>query len=127
MENVKIACATDDGINFSREHFGSAKKFLIYELNLENGTAKLVGEIENTTPEERVHGDPAKAKNISYLLGDVDALFGFAFGPNMVRMRERFVPILSKERNIKSALEKLKKRTGDLAAAIENKGVLIIE
>jgi len=25
---IDIACATDDGINFTREHFGSAKLYL---------------------------------------------------------------------------------------------------
>ena len=84
-------------------------------------------EIENTIPQERTHGDPRKAKTISYLLGDVDALFGLAFGPNMVRMRAKFVPILSKECNIKSALEKLKRRVEDLKSSVEKRGVLIIK
>ncbi len=127
MKRVKIACATDDGVNFSQEHLGSAKKFLIYEFDLLNGTVTPVGEVGNITPQEKTHGDPEKARSISELLGGVDVLFGFAFGPNMVRMRRKFVPILSKERNIKSALEKLKKRAEDLKSAIENKGVLIIE
>jgi len=33
-ELIKLVCATDDGKNFSKEHFGSATKYLVYNLNI---------------------------------------------------------------------------------------------
>ncbi len=126
--HLKIACATDDGINFSEEHFGSAKKFLIYELNLDTGDTKIVKTIENDTPEERTHGDPEKAKKISELLKDVQVLIGFAMGPNIIRMRKKFVPIISREKNIETALSKLKSLLNEIKSSLEKeeKDVLFI-
>ena len=43
---VNVACGTDDGINFTNEHFGSAKFYLVYTLNLETGQFKYLKRIE---------------------------------------------------------------------------------
>ena len=112
MENnfVKIACGTDDGINFTSEHFGSAKFYLIYRFNLETGEISKVEERENTSVEEEKHGDPKKAQSIAGLMKDIQVLVAFVMGPNIVRMRKKFIPIISREKNIKISLGKLKTR-----------------
>ncbi len=116
---IKLTCATDDKINFTKEHFGEAKVYLIYELNLENKELTFLEERKNTSSKEEVHGDPKKAKEISRLLNDVQILVAFAMGPNIVRMRKKFVPVISRKINIKNALELLKSKTDELKGEVE--------
>jgi predicted Fe-Mo cluster-binding NifX family protein len=116
---IKLACATDDRINFTKEHFGEAKTYLIYEMNLENGELKFLEERKNTSSEEETHGDPKKAKEISDLLNDIQVLVAFAMGPNVVRMRKRFVPIISRILKIQDALEKIKPIKEEIKKEIE--------
>jgi predicted Fe-Mo cluster-binding NifX family protein len=37
---IKLACGTDNGTEFTNEHFGSSKYFLIYEFDLYSGRRK---------------------------------------------------------------------------------------
>ncbi len=97
---IKIAFATDDGTNLSSEHFGSAKRYLVYVLN---NTLEFEKEIENQTMEERFHGDPNKAKSIRELLKDVQIFVGFVMGPNITRMRRFILPIISRIKRIHDA------------------------
>jgi len=119
---VKFVCATDDGINFSKKHFGSAKKYLLYSLDIETGFIKYIKEINNTTPEERIHGDPKKAKSISQMLNNVQILIGAAFGPNIVRMRKKYVIVVSREPNIKKSLEKINTILEDIKLSLDQIG-----
>ena len=43
----KIACGTDDGQNFTTEHFGDSKYFLIYECDSEIGKIVFLEKREN--------------------------------------------------------------------------------
>ncbi len=122
VDSVKIACGTDDGINFTSEHFGSAKFYLLFELNLNDGSIKEAGRILNTSVEEKKHGDPKKAASVSEMLKDVQVLVGFVMGPNIVRMRKRFVPIVSRERNIKKGLEMVSKLTREISSELKKVG-----
>ena len=65
---VNIAFGTDDGVNFTSNHFGEAKFYLIYKLNLNNNEIELIEERNNNSIREEIHGDPKKAKSISELL-----------------------------------------------------------
>jgi|GEM_PF-111330 len=104
-EKVRFAFATDDGINYTKEHFGSAKKYLIYIFNQESKKLEFEKEILNTTPKEKIHGDPQKATKVSDLLKQISVLVAFVMGPNIVRMRKKFVPIISREINIVESLK----------------------
>lgn len=107
MSTIKVAVGTDDDVNLATEHFGSAKKYLIYELSGRDEVPKLVEEIENATVDENRHGDPKKAKGILGLLKGVDAFLGLEMGPNIVRIRKKVVPIISEEKNVMSAVKLL--------------------
>ncbi|MDA3854693.1 MAG: hypothetical protein PF569_00430 [Candidatus Woesearchaeota archaeon] len=119
---IKLVCASDDGVNFSREHFGSAKKYLFYTLNLDSGEIIFLKEINNSTPDERGHADPEKAKAVSDFLSDAKILINFVFGPNIVKMRKKFVPIISKEENIDIALGKINEVLENIVSTIDNNG-----
>lgn len=123
---IKIACATNDGKNFIKEHFGRAEKYLIFEINendflnkksekkiidLNNFDKffKLIDEVRNIPFEEKMDGDPEKAKTISQLLKPlgVSVLVNKAMGPNIVRMRKQFVCVITNINDIKETLIKI--------------------
>lgn len=115
-----IACGSNDMVNFTKEHFGESKYFLIYDINKKD--YKLLEKIKNTSPEEKVHGDPKKAKFIADILNsrNVKAVFAYAIGPNVVRMRKKFVPIISRIPNIAEALDKLKEHIEEVENEYNN-------
>ena len=100
-----LACATDDGKEFTNEHFGDAKFYLVYELDLENKELTFLKQLDNTSGEEKTHGDPKKAASISEIMDDIQVLVGFAMGTNVARIRKKFVPIISRKKRIEDALE----------------------
>lgn len=102
--NIKVACATDDGKNFIKDHFGDARQFDIY---VEDGTGFVfLGSVMNTSPEEKVHADPKKAQGITGLLKSrgVKVLVNMAFGPNITRIRKNFIPVVVTAHDLQSGL-----------------------
>lgn len=112
---IIIACATNDGENFIKEHFGSADKYLIFEFDekkyysTKEKNYKLYKIVNNIPFEEKRDGDPEKANVISKLLKPlgVKVLINKAMGPNIVRMRKQFACVISNINNIKESLQKL--------------------
>jgi len=109
LVKLKVAFATDDGKTFMNRHFGDAKYYHIYEIDNEN--AEFIKKISNTTEEEEdVHADPKKAKGISNLLleEDVSVVVSKIFGPNIVRIKKKFVCIIIEEKTIENSIDILK-------------------
>ena len=120
---IKLACGTDNETEFTNGHFGSSKYFMIYEFDLETKDLRFLKRIENSTQEEE-HGDIKKAKSVSELLKSVFILIAFRYGPNIVRIRKRFVPIISREKNIEKTLYKIKLLSNKIKSEIEKeKGI----
>ena len=121
---IKLACGTDNGTEFTNEHFGSSKYFLIYDFDLETKDLRFLKRIENSTQEEEKHGDIKKAKSVSELLKNVFVLVAFRYGPNIIRIKKRFVPIISREKNIEKTLNKVKLCSNKIKSEIEKeKGI----
>ncbi|MEA3457690.1 MAG: NifB/NifX family molybdenum-iron cluster-binding protein [Candidatus Thermoplasmatota archaeon] len=114
-DRIKIACATDDEIHLTKDHFGSAKFYLIYELDKATKQVSFIEKIVNSSPEEKEHGDPKKARSVSSILKDAKVLLCCAMGKNVVRMRKKYCPVISRETNIKKALLLLKEKYDELA------------
>ncbi len=104
---IFLAFATDNRSELSNEHFGSAKYYLIYQVD--GNRLRFVKEIANTTPEEETHGDPKKAEGIGMLMkkNSTYILVGKAMGPNITRMRKSFVPVISSISNISRLIKKI--------------------
>ncbi len=87
---LRVAVATDDGVNLTRSHFGDAKFYHIYELE-PGKEPRLVEVRENRTRdlEEQGHGDPRKFRAVIQLLSDVDVFIAWVMGPNFVRVRDQ--------------------------------------
>jgi len=116
---ILFACGTDDGKTLTDEHFGSASFYMIYSMDKDSGKIEFVRRMENTSPQERGHGDPEKARYISQMFSDVPVLVAFAMGPNITRMRKRFVPVISRVREIESALEILPRYREEIIKEME--------
>lgn len=105
---LKVAFATDDGKTFMGRHFGDARFYDIYELDEDR--ASFIKRIENTVDEEEdVHADPKKAKGISTLLLDekVTVVVSKIFGPNIKRIKKKFVCIVVRDDEIDVGLKKI--------------------
>jgi len=111
MKNIITAFATDDGQTFMNRHFGDAKSFNIYEINSTKDT--FLKTIPNSIEEEDedIHADPNKAKGIAGLLKkeQVQVVVSKVFGPNLKRIKKKFVCIITKEETISNSINNIKK------------------
>ncbi|EDY34442.1 Dinitrogenase iron-molybdenum cofactor domain protein [Aciduliprofundum boonei T469] len=107
---MKVAISTTDGIEITKDHFGDGKFFLIYEIG---DRIKFIEKRENNSPEEE-HGAKEKAKGISAILSDIPVFIGYQFGPNIMRIKDKFLPVISRERKIEKALELLRKYENEI-------------
>ena len=114
MNKLKVAFATDNGKTFMGRHFGDAEHYHIYEIDNEN--AEFIKEIDNTTEEEDMHADPKKAKGISELLleEDVSVVVSKIFGPNIKRIKKKFVCIVVKDEELDVGIRKVCESIGKI-------------
>ncbi|MEA2103995.1 MAG: NifB/NifX family molybdenum-iron cluster-binding protein [Candidatus Cloacimonadota bacterium] len=107
MKKILVAFATDDGNNFMDRHFGDANYYDIYEIN-ETG-ADFVKRIDNTTEEEEEHADPKKAKGITNLLlkENVQVVVSKIFGPNIKRIKKKFVCVVMNDESIEDSMNRI--------------------
>ena len=102
-----VAFATDDKSNLTKEHFGEAREYLIYEIS-ETGN-EFIKSVSNISPEEKMHGDPNKAKGVASILKPlgVNVLVNKAFGRNITIMQQKFVAILSNSDSIEETINNI--------------------
>jgi len=108
VEKIKVAFATDNGRTFMGRHFGDADFYDIYEIS--GNKANFIKRIDNTVDEEEeVHADPKKAKGISKLLlhENVNVVVSRIFGPNIKRIKKKFVCIVVKDDEIEEGINKV--------------------
>ncbi len=109
MIKLKAAFATDNGKTFMMRHFGDAEYYDIYEIDKDQ--ANFIKRISNTVDEEEeVHADPQKAKSIISLLldEDVSVVVSKIFGPNIKRIKKKFVCIIINENELANSIDKIK-------------------
>ena len=108
MIKLKAAFATDNGKTFMVRHFGDAEHYDIYEI--EKDQASFIKRISNTVDEEEeVHADPKKAKGITNLLleENIKVVVSKIFGPNIKRIRKKFVCIVVRDEEIDKSIIKI--------------------
>ncbi len=100
MGPLICAFGVDEGSSFTDRHFGDSEYFDIYELVEETFNFKT--RLKNTSEDEKVHADPKKAGSIAGLLKTqgVQVVFSRQFGPNIVRIRRRFVCIKLQSKSV---------------------------
>lgn len=108
MKKIRVAFATDNGKTFMGRHFGDADFYDIYEID--GNKANFIKRIDNNVDEEEeVHADPQKAKGISKLLLDenVNVVVSKIFGPNIKRIKKKFVCIVVKDEETEEGINKI--------------------
>ena len=108
MDTITAAFATDDGTHFISRHFGDAKYFDIYVIDKDN--AELIKRLDNTTAgDEEIHGDTGKAGSVSGLLlkNSVTVAVSKIFGPNIKRIKRKFVCILMNDPTIAESITRI--------------------
>lgn len=118
-QRLRVAAATDDGQLFVDRHFGDAEFYEVFEMSCDGFTC--VCRIENRTKDGEVHADPRKARGIAGILAEkgVQVAVGKAFGPNIKRIRKRFVCVLLDHEEIRSALEEIMSRFSEIVTELE--------
>jgi len=115
-EELIFAVGTDDEKKIkSDDHVGMSKYFQIWEYS--NGKMGFLEKRKNVKYKEdegKVHGDPGKAKATSSVLANVDVLVGKMFGPNIIRLKIKFVSIVIREPLIKKAIEIIKENINEI-------------
>lgn len=105
-EELLFAIGTDDGEKIkSDDHVGMSRYFQVYKYS--GGEFHLEEKRENSKykeDEERIHGDPEKAKATASSLKNIDVLVGKMFGPNIERLKNRFVCAVVREESIEQAI-----------------------
>ncbi len=110
MKSLIIAAATDDGENFISRHFGDAGYYNLYRLTPEK--AEFIKKITNVSEKERMHADPGKAQGITEILRKekVQVAASKVFGPNIKRIKKKFVCVLTNANSINEILIILQKQ-----------------
>ncbi|MBN2539895.1 MAG: hypothetical protein JXB08_00060 [Bacilli bacterium] len=108
-----IACATNDFIHLSCDHFGDASHYQLFEID--PNQIQMLETIENTSLDEyEIHHH--KALHILDLFREhgVNAVMNQAFGKNIKTIVSKTIPILTKIETIDSALRILKDHLNDI-------------
>jgi len=115
-----IACATDDGLNFVKRHFGDANFYYIYQIKQNSIT--LLNKIKNTSEEEKQHADPTKAKGILSLLIDqnVDTALTKIYGPNIKRISKKLLPIIANQYLIEPTIKEIQINLDTINKLVDN-------
>lgn len=116
-ERLLVAVGTDDGENIKADnHVGMSKYFQIWEYS--NGEAALKETRENVKykeDESQKHGDPLKARATASALENVDVLIGEKFGPNISRLKNKFVcAVVRGKRSIFQGIEIFKNNINEI-------------
>ena len=106
---MRVAFATDEGRIFMNRHFGDAKYYDVY--NIDENSSSFIKRITNTTEEddEEIHADPKKAKGVINLFKEdnIQVLVSKVFGPNIKRIKKKFVCILMNDSSISESINKI--------------------
>ncbi len=110
MDNLLFAFASNDGVNFNKEHFGDSDYYYIYKIG--QNSCEYIKKIANTTTdiEEELHADPRKAGGVSSMLKkeNIDVVVSAVFGPNIKRINKKFVCIIMRNRLLDDSIEVIK-------------------
>jgi len=118
--NLVVAFGTDDGNTLkSDNHVGMSKYFKVYQFS--DSQEEFIAQRSNLKYKEdetKTHGDPGKAKATASALQNVDVLVGQIFGPNITRLRNKFVCAVVRNDSIEEAI---RTATENISEIIEEK------
>ncbi len=126
----KVAFGTDDGeLLKTHHHVGMSKYFAVYEFV--DTQPKFLEQRENVKYQEdesKIHGDPNKAKAVSGALKDIDVIVGCRFGPNITRLKNKFVCAVVRDDTIEQGLRTVAENFADIVEqenSPDKKGIVL--
>jgi predicted Fe-Mo cluster-binding NifX family protein len=125
IEEFTIAIGTDDKIKIkANDHVGMSRHFQIWKYSNNNFTLDETRENAKYIEDEtKLHGDPGKAKATASVLKNVDVLVGKMMGPNIERLKHKFVPAIIRAETIQDGLEIIKNNINEIAEEKEKEGL----
>jgi len=115
-EKIVFAIGTDDNKTIKPDdHVGMSKYFQVWEYS--DGDLTFKEKRENVKYGEdkgRIHGDPNKAKATTSALTNIDILVGKMFGPNISRLKNKFVCVVIREPKIQKAKKIIKENINEI-------------
>ena len=122
-EELIFAIGTDNEKTIKLDdHVGMSKYFQIWKYSEGNLIFKERREnAKYKEKEERIHGNPGKAEATSSVLGGVDVLVGRMFGPNIVRLKNKFVCAVVRETEIEKATKIIKENINEIVQEHQKK------
>lgn len=132
-ETLLVAIGTDDGKTIKADnHVGMSKSFQVWVY--ENGEANYREMRENVKyreDESKTHGDPEKARATASALENIDVLIGEKFGPNISRLKNKFVcAVVRGKRTIAQGIDMLKENINEIVEeknGEEKKGIVLVD
>lgn len=129
--SLLVAIGTDDQKTIKADnHVGMSKYFQVWIY--ENGETTYRESRENAKcreDESKTHGDPEKARATASALENIDVLIGEKFGPNISRLKNRFVcAVVRGGRTIDQAIAMLKENVNEILeekCSKEKKGIVL--
>ena len=128
--NINIVFGTDDGKKLKGDnHVGNSEYFAVY--NLSEDRVEFIEQRKNPKYEENkteTHGDPQKAKTVSSILKGIDVIVGQRFGPNITRLRNKFLCVIIRVPLIEQAIEVMKENINEIVEEInkeERMGIVL--
>ncbi len=105
LREFLVAFGSDDGESLKGDtHVGMSRYFVIYRIC--EDAREFVERRENVKYQEDEtlkHGDPGKARAVSSALEGVDVIVGQRFGPNITRLRNKFLCVVVRKDCIEEA------------------------
>jgi len=120
MKKIVAAFGVDKDGNLIDAHFGDSEYFEIFSIS--ESSIVFVEQRKNLKIVEKMHGDPNKAKAISALLSGVDVLVAFRMGPNILRMKKKFVPVIVGTRDKRMAKKLVLKNFSHILEEVGKEG-----
>ncbi|MBN2600880.1 MAG: dinitrogenase iron-molybdenum cofactor biosynthesis protein [Candidatus Marinimicrobia bacterium] len=117
-----VAVATDNGRQFINRHFGDTRYFDLYQVT--RSSILFIKRIENVVEgHEELHEDLEKARGVAGLLKkeNVHLVVSKIFGPNIKRIKKKFVCVIMNDSSVDLALERLQ-QNWDIIIAEWEKG-----
>jgi len=117
-----VAVATDNGRQFINRHFGDARYFDLYQMT--TASIRFIKRMENDVKGcEDLHEDLEKARGVAGLLKkeNVHVVVSKIFGPNIRRIKKKFVCVIMDDPSVKNALDRLQ-QNWDIIIAEWEKG-----
>jgi predicted Fe-Mo cluster-binding NifX family protein len=108
-----VACGTSEGQELYKDDFGDAPQFHLYKIDARG--FEFIEEVENISTDSRGEEEPEdeiKARDLTSLLKarSANVLLAHKVGPQIAEISRNFVPIISRELDIETALDSIRDR-----------------